>query len=86
MEKYCTAGRTTQDTIMPYMRFECRIIEATHTHTEYVMIISLPRQQRLSERASMVRYATLPASSRLMTEVQCVYCRVRTDPSTNNSD
>jgi hypothetical protein len=33
----------------------------THTHTEHVIVIAFPLQQLLHERASMLRYNTLPA-------------------------
>jgi len=38
------------------MRFACWILKATGTHSEYVIIIAFPLQQRLHERASMLRY------------------------------
>jgi hypothetical protein len=38
------------------MRYECCITKATDTHSEYVILIAFPRQQRLHERASMLRY------------------------------
>ena len=34
--------------------------KATNTHSEYVIHIALPQQQRLHERASMLGYSTLP--------------------------
>jgi len=38
------------------MRVACWVTEATNTHLEYVVIISFPLQQRLDERASLLRY------------------------------
>jgi hypothetical protein len=38
------------------MRIACWIPKATNTHSEYVILIALPLQQRLHERASMLRY------------------------------
>jgi hypothetical protein len=38
------------------MRFVCLITKATDTHSEYVILIALPRQQWLRERAWMLRY------------------------------
>ena len=32
----------------------------THTHSQYVIFIAFPLQHRLHERASMLRYSTLP--------------------------
>jgi len=37
------------------MHFACWVIKATNTHSEYVILIALPRQQWLRERASMLR-------------------------------
>jgi hypothetical protein len=41
---------------MRSMRIALWIIEATYTHLEYVILIALPRQSWLHERASMLRY------------------------------
>ena len=60
MEKYGTAGQATDDSIIWRMRFARWITKATHIHSEYVILIAFPRQQRLRERASMLRYSTLP--------------------------
>jgi hypothetical protein len=38
------------------MRFACWITKATDTHSEYVILLALPRQQWLHERASMLRH------------------------------
>jgi hypothetical protein len=38
------------------MRIACWIPKATNTHSQYVIPIVLPLQQRLHERASMLRY------------------------------
>jgi len=38
------------------MRVACRIPKATNTHSEYVILISLPLQQWLHERASFLHY------------------------------
>jgi hypothetical protein len=42
------------------MRFACWIIKATHTPSEYVLIITFSRQQWVRERASILPYSTLP--------------------------
>ena len=39
------------------MRFSCWIAKATHTHTQYVILIVFPLQQWLHERSSVLRYA-----------------------------
>jgi hypothetical protein len=54
MEKYDRAGQVTDDNITRRMRFACWITKATDTHSEYVILIAFPRQQRLRERASML--------------------------------
>jgi hypothetical protein len=42
--------------IIRRMRFACWINKATGTHSEYVILIAFPRQQRLRERTSILRY------------------------------
>jgi len=39
MEKYCTARQATDDKIIRCIRFACLINKATHTHSEYVILI-----------------------------------------------
>ena len=39
------------------MRVTCWIRKTTDTHSEYVLLIALPLQQWLHERASILRYA-----------------------------
>jgi hypothetical protein len=56
VEKYGTAGQTTDDNIIRYMRFACWVTKATETHSECVTLIAFPRQQRLRERASALSY------------------------------
>jgi hypothetical protein len=41
------------------MRIACWIPMATNTQLEYVIIIAFPLQQRLPERASMLRYTNI---------------------------
>ena len=53
MEKYDTAGETTDDNIMRRMGLACWITKATDKHLEHVILIASPRQQLLHERASM---------------------------------
>ena len=38
------------------MRIACWITKVTDTHSEYVILIAFPLQQRLNERASMLGY------------------------------
>jgi hypothetical protein len=56
VEKYGTARQATDDNIIRRMRFACWVTKATDTHPEYAILISFPRQQRLRERASVLRY------------------------------
>jgi len=44
------ARQATYDNIIRHMRFECWIIKATNTDTEYVILIAFPRQQWFRER------------------------------------
>jgi hypothetical protein len=70
VEKYGRTGQTTDDNIIRRMRFACRIIKATNTHSEYVILTAFLRQQWLRERASMlglyVSACLVIASSRLI--------------------
>ena len=38
------------------MRIACRIPKATNTHLQYVILIAVPIQQWLHDRASLLRY------------------------------
>jgi len=38
------------------MRIKCLITKATHTPSEYVILIAFPLQHWLQERASVLRY------------------------------
>ena len=53
MEKYCIARHATDDNIW-HIRFARWIHKATDTHSEHVLLIALPRQQQLRERASVL--------------------------------
>jgi hypothetical protein len=55
VEIYGRAREAADDNIIRRMRFACWITKATDTHSEYVILIALPRQQWLRERASMLR-------------------------------
>jgi hypothetical protein len=54
----------THENMKRRMCFACWITKATHTRSEYVILIAFSRQQWLRERASMLRY-TYIASCRL---------------------
>jgi hypothetical protein len=57
VEKYGTVGQATDGNIIRRMRFAWWITKATDSHSEYVILIALPRKQWLRERAAMSRYA-----------------------------
>jgi hypothetical protein len=54
--KYGKARQATDDYIIRRMRNACCITKVRNTHSEYITLISSPQQQRLHERASMLRY------------------------------
>jgi hypothetical protein len=54
-KKYCTAGQATDDNIINCMRFTCWV-NATDKHSEYLIVIAFPQQQRFRERGSMLHY------------------------------
>jgi len=55
VEKYGGTGQATDDKIIQHMRISCWITKATHTYSEYVVLIAFPLQQWLHERASLLR-------------------------------
>jgi hypothetical protein len=57
VEKYCTAGKATDDNLIWRMRIACWIPKATDTHSEYAILIIFPLQQCLHESASILRYS-----------------------------
>ena len=58
-DEYGTTRQATGDNITWRMRIACSLTKAAGTHSEYVMLIDFP-QQWLRERASFLRYGTLP--------------------------
>ena len=72
MEEYSTATLAANDNIRRRMRVACWITTATDTHSEYVILIALPRQKLLRERASMLRYSTLPVLFSLLANISRV--------------
>jgi len=71
-KKYGTAVQTAYNNTIWRMRIACRITKATNTDSEYVILIPFPQQQRLYERASMLRYNSVASH---------VYFRVTNVPS-----
>ena len=51
-----TVELVTPEMTLQHMRVTYWIAKATNTRSEYVLLISFPVQQRLHERASMLRY------------------------------
>jgi hypothetical protein len=49
------AGEAIYDNITLRMRFACRITKATDTHSECAILVAFARQQRLRERALILR-------------------------------
>jgi len=56
VEKRGRSGQSKDNNIIRRMRNVRWIPKVTNTHTEYVMLIAFPPQQRLHERASMLRH------------------------------
>jgi hypothetical protein len=52
-----------------HMRIACWMPKTKNTRSEYVILIALPRQKWLNERASLLRYSTLPVYSVLKKDV-----------------
>jgi hypothetical protein len=55
-KKYGTAGQATDDSIIRRMCFACWVTKGTNTHSEYVILITFPWQQRFRDRDSVSRY------------------------------
>ena len=66
MKNYVKVGQATSDNIIKRLRIACWITKATYTHSEYVIPIAFPRQQRLRERASMLRYTYIACTVSLV--------------------
>jgi hypothetical protein len=63
VEKYGTPRQATDDKRIGRTRVSCRLNKATSTDSEYVILIPFPRQLWLHERATNLRYSTLPVLS-----------------------
>jgi hypothetical protein len=68
VEKYGSAEQTTDDNMIWRMRFLSLLSKATEEHSEYVIIISIRRQQWLRERTSVLRY-TYTASATFLNKI-----------------
>ena len=74
------------------MRIACWVPKAINTHSEYVILIAVPVQQRLHERASMLRYtyiaclvrSSFPSSSESSKWLLILWFTHRNHVSTSN--
>jgi hypothetical protein len=73
VEKYCTAGQATDDSIIWRMRISRCVTKAYDTNSEYVIHIAYALQQSFRERASMLRYTQ---SACLVLEFRRTYVRL----------
>jgi len=80
--KYDTARKATDDNIIGGMRFECWKNEAKDMHSEYVILISSPRQEKFFKIDSILRCAytscLVMTSQQGSCEVHCKIIRYRT--------
>jgi len=56
VEKYCTVGQATDDTVIRLMRITCWITKVTNTHSQYVILTAFPLQTQLHEPAWILRH------------------------------
>jgi len=54
LEKYCAFRNATDDNIIRRVCIACWIPTATDIHPKYVILITIPRQQWLGERPSLI--------------------------------
>jgi hypothetical protein len=59
MWRYVRAVESTDDNIKWRMRFPSYKTKVTNTHVKYVILIALPQQYWLRERASVLRYMNI---------------------------
>jgi len=59
-KKFCTSGQATDENRTRRMRIACWIPKAINICSEYAVIIAFLWQQWLLDRASVVRYGTMP--------------------------
>jgi hypothetical protein len=67
VEKYCTAGQSTDD--KKGLHTACWIPKTTNTHSQYVILIAFPPLQRLYERASLLSYTKIQINCLLCTNI-----------------
>jgi hypothetical protein len=56
VEKYCTAGQATDDSMIWRMHTAWWIPNCTNLHSEYVILVAFPLEQRLHKGASVLRH------------------------------
>jgi hypothetical protein len=66
MEKYCTAGQATDDSIIRYMRFACWINNAADTHSEYIILIGFHGKSGYAKAHQCTSYVGLHWLSRYL--------------------
>jgi hypothetical protein len=57
VEKYGRAEHATDGNRARCLRYACWINRTTYIHSEYVILIAFPQQQRLGESASILCYS-----------------------------
>jgi hypothetical protein len=60
-------GEAADENIILRMRTTCWITKATHTHSEYVILIAFLRQQLLQENTSILRYTYIACTATMVT-------------------
>jgi len=62
------------------IRTACWITKTTNTHSEYATLIAFPLQQRLHERASVLRYTYIACLAELLDSAYPISCahKIRT--------
>jgi hypothetical protein len=55
-KKYCRAGLARDDNMIRRMRIALQTAKAKQTHSEYLIRMAVPHQQRLDKFTSLLRY------------------------------
>jgi hypothetical protein len=75
VEKCGRDVKTTDGIIKRPMRFACWITKATHTHTEYVILLAFALQLWLCERASTAVYRYIACLVEAVVAIKIQSCR-----------
>jgi len=73
VEKYGTAGQTTDDSKIRRMCVACLITKATNTHSKSEMHFGFPLQQWLQERNSALHYTYIACAVPYFTSLHPSY-------------